>query len=806
MTGLKNARWFEVTLAVLLIVLVCTLYILIVSTPPPAKSWEVADAGHVDYMMIGSNDTLYTFSGNEISAVGNNGSLQWRVAVPGRWKVLNNWTVHALSGWNVTIEHKFVYYPMATERDGHLYVYALRQPEPSNASDYFDMRDSGCSAAVLAISPQGRIDWELPLLSNVTGDGTGMMIEPYQYEYETMSDISVHSGRIYVFSDYTEYVLSEDGRLLFSVANVSNPAAVDERSNLYLDRATAWPVDMLADSVPYADQMRNGTILVGIDTIWLGSDGFYRLPSGTIDSYDQNGHLLWSRDLGQNMTRQSVVPDLLQNYGSLPLYQNGSVYVPIQNGAARLDTAGNILWTKQLAGDTYIWFEYMPIDSSGSVYLRDIQANTEGDAYSWDVQAYNRLGGCGWWEVQADIQPAELRTITADGQELPASWQFAWPWSDRNRDLPAPIGSKDGIIYAMLSDNGISQEEFHQDLATKHYRGDTIMAYNAKSGALLWNFTVPAGDVRTLTFSQDNYRGVASRYMFFVDLTNGTYFLDFGTTADKIPLQQASLNNVKIYPGDNLTYVYYDYDLHQQPVIFNRSQALYVRQLYTLDRDGKLLWQRPLEGPVTAAVANNSTYYYTTDSGRLIGGSGGIAAGVAIAAIACLFLRFLVLGTVSRARSRLDRNENRNLVLQYIVEHPGATARDIERGLGLNFGTLRYHLFILGVNHRIVAHEDDKYQRFFTNSNTYSATERSILSLMRREPVRKTLQILLAKPGLTGQQLQEELDLSMTATHKHVSLLVEKGVVARIPGEGRSVAYAIDDRYREDIIRLAEKL
>ncbi len=811
MTGLKNARWFEAILIVLLIVLTCTLYIIIVSTPPAAKSWEMADASQVDHMMIGGNDTLYTFSGNEISAIDKNGSRLWNVAVPGQWKVLNNWTVTAFRGSNVTINHKFISYPLATESEGHLYVYALRQLEPNNRSDALDMFDSGCSAAVIAISPQGKIDWVFPLLSNITGDGSGSVLQPQQYEFETMANIGEHAGRIYVFSDYTEYVLSEEGQLLFNLANVSNPAAVDEQGNLYLNRAVAWPrwnfddPTPYLDQMPYLDQIRNGTILVGIDPIWLGIDIFYRIPSGTIDSYDRDGRFLWSQDIGQNMTRQSVVPDLLAEFGSLPLYQNGSVYVPVSNGAVKLDTAGDILWTRQFAEDTYIWFEYMPLDSDGNVYLRAIQANTEADAYSWDVQAYNRQYNSNWWEVQADIQPAELRTITADGQEFPASWQFAWPGSDRNQEIPAPAGCKDGVVYAMLSDNGISKEEFQQDLVTKRYRGDTLMAYDAKSGTLIWNFTVPDVDVRTLTFSEDNYRGVASRYMFFVDLTNGAYFLDFGTTADTVPLQQASLNNVRIYPGANVTYVYYDYDLHQQPVIFNRSKALYVRELYALDDSGRLLWKQPLAGSVATATASNGTFYYTTDSGKLIGGSGGIAVGVAIAVFFYLCLRFFVVGTVSRARNRLDKNENRNLVLKYVVEHPGATARDIERGLNLNFGTLRYHLFILAMNHKILAHGDDKYQRYFTNSNTYSDTDRALLSLMRRDPVKKTLQVLIEKPGITGQELQKELNLSMTATHKHVSLLVERGIVDRVGQQERSYAYSIKNEYLQHVTKFAEQ-
>ncbi|HMK46591.1 MAG TPA: ArsR family transcriptional regulator [Methanocella sp.] len=57
----------------------------------------------------------------------------------------------------------------------------------------------------------------------------------------------------------------------------------------------------------------------------------------------------------------------------------------------------------------------------------------------------------------------------------------------------------------------------------------------------------------------------------------------------------------------------------------------------------------------------------------------------------------------------LDRNDNRNLVLKSVADHPGATALDIVKGLGMNRSTIRYHLFILSINHKLTTHnEDDK--------------------------------------------------------------------------------------------------
>jgi predicted transcriptional regulator len=146
-------------------------------------------------------------------------------------------------------------------------------------------------------------------------------------------------------------------------------------------------------------------------------------------------------------------------------------------------------------------------------------------------------------------------------------------------------------------------------------------------------------------------------------------------------------------------------------------------------------------------------------------------------------------------------------VLRYVTEHPGATAPDMVKGLGMNMGTLRYHLFILTLNHKVVTHqEDDKYLRYFRNAGAYSEVERTMLSLMRREPLRRVLCVLAEKPGLTGSQLAEELNVSATAANRHISLLAEKGVILRSPNDDRGHVYSIKAEYREYLSLASEML
>jgi predicted transcriptional regulator len=213
------------------------------------------------------------------------------------------------------------------------------------------------------------------------------------------------------------------------------------------------------------------------------------------------------------------------------------------------------------------------------------------------------------------------------------------------------------------------------------------------------------------------------------------------------------------------------------------------------------------EGFVEQAIVNNSTLYYVTSDGRLGGRTASVTAGFALATLAYLFLRFFMVGTVTRARSRLEQNENRNAVLRYVADNPGATAADAVKGLGMNTGTIRYHLFILTLNHKIATHkEDDKYLRYFRNAGAYTETERSLVSLLRREPLRRTLEAIASKPGLSGSALARELNLSATAANRHVATLADKGIIEQVPVPEKGYGYVIKAEHREMIGRLMTRI
>jgi predicted transcriptional regulator len=258
-----------------------------------------------------------------------------------------------------------------------------------------------------------------------------------------------------------------------------------------------------------------------------------------------------------------------------------------------------------------------------------------------------------------------------------------------------------------------------------------------------------------------------------------------------------SVSTVNIIPGHNITYIAIN-DVNFEPIAFNQSRCRYINGIYALNKTGQLLWYRPADARIEQFADGNGTIYYSTGGGKIFASSTGIVSGVAVLATLYVFLRFLAIGAVSRARSRLDGNENRNRVYRYIAENPGLTLYDISRDLGMNVGTVRYHLMILGLNHRIVVCKAfGKFARYFKNSGTHSPDDQLLYSALRRQGIRGILGLLVERPGLSNREIAGMLQMRESAASRYMKELTSTGLVERRhKAEGR-YAYYINEQYGE---------
>jgi predicted transcriptional regulator len=752
---MERSRVFEAVLVILALALACLLYIAIASAPPDIVAWEVAGNDTVEYMLVGSNDTLYTFNGyngNNITAIKSDGSVLWTLSVPRQWTVLDSLTAPTFEAYkNPRDAREWIFTPIVDEHDGYLYLYLISSGEKNPEAGYESIV---YETVVMAIAPNGTISWVHKMqFGDLFSQNT---LQPISGSMRYVVVIKATGDRVYLFHNYKVDVLDGNGKPLFSLQDVAAPVCVDSDGRIYAVRLTAVTTEtlqaMLDNSTLVSGNLYATAHNWGGEWIINGNLESNVLPSGIVDAYAPDGTLLWSRDIGEGAVWQPLSAVMWQSYNTLPLYVNDTLYVPLYDGVAALDTEGNTRWISHINDGPYRLFELMPIDGQGDVYMQ--QTGNEKDSV--------------------------IRVIDSNGSLLASRWNITNdPAGIYNQSYPGPLAGKGGIVYAIPAYPPVNMSSFNDTVGTLRYGLDTIEAVDVKDNRTLWQFTIPDADKHVTTLNRDKQ--------------------------NTAPLTPVISKKIQVYPGDGVTYVNYQFSMYETPVINNLSRRIDARGLYALDGEGKLLWEKP-GGPVSLAVVDNRTLYYV-DGNRLGGRTVGVTAGFALAAFAYLFLRFFMLGTVTRARSRLEQNENRNAVLRYVADNPGATAADVVKGLGMNTGTIRYHLFILTLNHKIATHkEDDKYLRYFRNAGAYTETERSLVSLLRREPLRRTLEAIARNPGLSGSGLARELNLSATAANRHVATLANKGIIEQVPVPEKGYGYVIKAEHREMIGRLMNRI
>ncbi|HMK46702.1 MAG TPA: winged helix-turn-helix transcriptional regulator, partial [Methanocella sp.] len=356
---------------------------------------------------------------------------------------------------------------------------------------------------------------------------------------------------------------------------------------------------------------------------------------------------------------------------------------------------------------------------------------------------------------------------------------------------PYPLGNKDGTAYTISGSQRLDQRTFEGIYTSKQFDADRITAWDVKTNTKLWDFSIPMEDRYSGIINSSNAPDELRLYDDRIRQTSAPH----SRSGSNVDIQQ--FMNVRVFPGDNVTYIGYYYALYESPIVENHSKIVEASGIYAIDNSGNLLRKETVNGFLARMAANNSTLYYSTDDGRIGRFGATWVVGLTAAAASSLFIFFLSAGAVTRRKDIPEHNENRERLLKYAEDHPGATAIDITRDLGMNIGTVRYHLLVLSLNHELIVHRDSqKYTRYFRSSARHTSADRSLMALIRREPVRKTLQAILERPGVSSTELSLALGLSATATHRHVGLLVERGIVDRISTGYHGFSYQVNDEYR----------
>jgi predicted transcriptional regulator len=673
----------------------------------PVENWTLDLGGSPLYIGLVTDDAVYAYHGNDIYCISPDGNYLWNVAIPEKWKLCFE-TKIMLSA----VTYRYISTLIMCADQGMLYVYA--PPADHSNIVYNDGRErlpiscDGDGWDVIAIKSDGQIAWAVPLSTTLQ-------------KYDDTS-LQAKNGIVYAFHSYNLTLIDRNGSVLATIPNVSDPGAIDEDGNIYVTPAAPGE--------------------------WSGAD--YREPANVIESYSPDGTLRWRKTLDENVVRQYMVEDARFKYNTLPLYQDGSLYIPLRRGVMVLDTGGNEKWVRHFNDGNYVLFELMPVDSAGNVYVVNV----------------------GNYDFVPNSIESYVYVISPDGKDVSPPRSFR-----ANNGFANHYAAADGIVYMSTRIGGTPGSITLDDLNTF-----AVSAYDLRNGTCLWNYTLPTADRHRIVLTEDNVEGIFGTYAYTLDDPDDSMI----TTPPGTTPSTGVWPGLHIYPAGDRVYVEFHSASYQMPIVFGESECVYTSGIFVIDVSGNILSRQQLSTVITSMAVNNGTVYFGTGDGKITAGLVAVASGVVVLAAAYLFVKFITFGFIARARSRIDRNDNRNNVMRFIAANPGCTQYEIARGMGLNLGTVRYHLMILDINHRLATYRDDvKRVRYFTNAGSFDEQQMRLISLMRREPVSKLLRALAGTQGMSNIGLSTACGLPESDVSRLLKELTAKGITTReaLPGE-----------------------
>jgi len=753
---MKKPMVFEGVVAIIIILLLFAVYLMV--SGGNGYSSGVNSTGMVSGIYPAKDGTVYAFAGengNTIYAIDARGNLKWTARVPDAWSVYNPFEYQANkfragtyneSGTMTLSSYLVRKTPVFSTDNECLYICVSENITPSSDSYTTGIPVIEQEEGLMAISPRGRILWS----KNIS-----RMHTPFFAPFTTL-ELYANNCSIYLFSVYwTEkrsedtyniepqyhnslQVLNDDGTARFTLQNLSMMPAVDEYGYIY--------------TVPQTED---------------------HLDPSTIKAYYPNGTLYWQRNISMPIGYHSRFNEV-RDFPSMPLYSNHTIYVPVANGVWALDTDGSVKWIKGFNdGNSYL-LDNMPVDDAGNVYFQcyPIGARPYIDVVtSGGTDIIRPMGG--YNQISGDPATGILYGASYSIDNLTTGTMSLY-------DLAAV----DLSAYDPINDRYLWNHTFYPNASGINISLDTLDQLSPGTD-LLMSSTATQYQWNVKLLPWDSYNWPIARDAYY-------------TTVNVTPPKESRVEmGLKVLPEDGVAFVNYyaaNYAYPLRPINgLNGSNCLYSNVLYAMDKNGTVIWQRPLDSYLKSMASTNGTIYYSMGDGRLnMATINGIAGGVTLLALFYVFVRFFMAGFVVRAKDRIDKNENRNGVLKYIADNPGSTLRDIARGTGVNLGTVRYHAFILRLNHRIVPYAaDDKHVRYFTNSGAYSREEQLVISLARREGVRMILALLNERPGLTNLELALALGLQESATSRYMKELCDKGIASKSEVTPGRYAYSL---------------
>lgn len=143
-------------------------------------------------------------------------------------------------------------------------------------------------------------------------------------------------------------------------------------------------------------------------------------------------------------------------------------------------------------------------------------------------------------------------------------------------------------------------------------------------------------------------------------------------------------------------------------------------------------------------------------------------------------------------------NETRRRIYTCIHENPGMYLSALSCRLGLNIGTIRYHLGVLCEMGKVVPEHECGFVRYRVNKEKYSELGKRVGGYLCNRSKQRILTLILQNPGITRENIASKLELSGSGVAWHMDTLILEGIVIS-ERNGKYVNYFLSSDVKDHI-------
>lgn len=154
-------------------------------------------------------------------------------------------------------------------------------------------------------------------------------------------------------------------------------------------------------------------------------------------------------------------------------------------------------------------------------------------------------------------------------------------------------------------------------------------------------------------------------------------------------------------------------------------------------------------------------------------------------------LIFAILGFRIVDKGNVLDNPNREQIYAYIEYKPGVYFSEIVKNMGLNRGTVQYHIRILKAQNKIEAYKDGGKTRYFQSNFMYSEKEMKILAVLQNNTNQRIISEISKGSCCTNVTLAQEIGVSRGTISWYTNILREIGLIKETKGR-RGINYIIN--------------